>query len=84
MIEADRGEQYCDDDSNCNFVPAADHNCYIEGGRPVTWEPSGSCTFTTGVTFSRTVEKSLVEYVVVGLVTSDELGRSLLRELMIK
>ncbi|KAG6365956.1 hypothetical protein INS49_000132 [Diaporthe citri] len=46
-------EIYCADDSNCNFQPSSDNQCFLSTKGLFTWEGrvNQGCAFTSGVTY---------------------------------
>ncbi|KAI0096060.1 hypothetical protein GGR51DRAFT_544369 [Nemania sp. FL0031] len=53
---------FCTDDSNCNFNPGPGNECipndHLNGNGLETWETNGSCTFSTGVTFTWSIQSN--------------------------
>ena len=69
--------QYCANDSNCNFRPSSSNACYPTSG-VMAWEGGGqSCGFSTGVYFSWNIQsdaQTKANYSKVGLVTAMSLA----------
>ncbi|KAI3320118.1 hypothetical protein HD806DRAFT_547614 [Xylariaceae sp. AK1471] len=53
---------FCDNDSNCNFNPGPGNSCvakdHLNSDGLNRWENSGACGFSTGVTFSWTIQSN--------------------------
>ncbi|KKY32098.1 hypothetical protein UCDDA912_g07959 [Diaporthe ampelina] len=57
-------EIYCGDDSNCNYQPSSDNQCFLTSGGLVTWEGRSNqgCGFTSGTTFYYTLPANAQSY----------------------
>lgn len=56
--------QYCSDDSNCNFQPSSNNQCFLSTKDLFYWEGRNGqgCAFTSGTTFYYTLPSNAQDY----------------------
>ncbi|KAJ8121449.1 hypothetical protein O1611_g10097 [Lasiodiplodia mahajangana] len=47
---------YCPNDADCNHLATTNNQCFVEASGFEHWEQSGGCAFTSGTTFSWTIQ----------------------------
>ncbi|KAJ0117967.1 hypothetical protein J7T55_014418 [Diaporthe amygdali] len=57
-------EIYCSDDSNCNYQPSSNNQCFLSSSGLFTWEGRSNqgCGFTSGTTFYYTLPYNAQSY----------------------